>query len=93
MERSAAQFEVVYENGVLRPLKPVDLPEHQRLSVTVNGPADPLTDILDWDALELATIEGDDSVSLEDVQRALSKIPGSSRRNGFDRRHVAWGAL
>ena len=77
MERSAAQFEVVYENGVLRPLKPVDLPEHQRLSVTVNGPADPLTDVLDWDALELATIEGDDSVSLDDVQRALSKIPGS----------------
>ena len=77
MERSAAQFEAVYENGVLRPLTPVDLPERQRLSVTVNGSADPLTDVLDWDAHELAAIEGGESVSLEDVQRALSKIPGS----------------
>lgn len=76
-ERTAAQFEAVYENGVLRPLNPVDLPEHERLSVTVNKLADPLADVLDWDAHELAASEGDDSVSLEQVQKALSKIPGS----------------
>jgi hypothetical protein len=58
-------------------LQPVDLPEHERLSVTVNKLTDPLADVLDWDAHELAAIEGDDSVSLEEVQRALSKIPGS----------------
>ncbi|HXG09054.1 MAG TPA: antitoxin family protein [Gemmataceae bacterium] len=29
------QVEAVYENGVFRPLQPVDLPEHQRVTVTV----------------------------------------------------------
>jgi predicted DNA-binding antitoxin AbrB/MazE fold protein len=77
MERISTQFDAVYENGVLRPLNPVDLPEHQRLSVIVNRPGDPLADVLDWDAHELAANEGDESISLEDVQVALSKIPGS----------------
>jgi predicted DNA-binding antitoxin AbrB/MazE fold protein len=77
MERTSTQFDAVYENGVLRPLNPVDLPEHERLSVIVNLPADPLTDVLDWEAHELAATEGNESVSLEDVQAALSKIPGS----------------
>jgi len=77
MERTSTQFDAVYENGVLRPLKPVELPEHERLSVSVNWATDPLADVLDWDAHELAAIEGDESISLEDVQAALSKIPGS----------------
>jgi predicted DNA-binding antitoxin AbrB/MazE fold protein len=77
MERTSTQFDAIYENGVLRPLNPVDLPEHERLSVIVNRPADPLADVLDWDAHELAAAEGDESISLEDVQAALSKIPGS----------------
>lgn len=53
MERTSTQFDAVYENGVLRPLNPVDLPEHERLSVIVNLPADPLADVLDWEAHEL----------------------------------------
>ena len=77
MERSATQFDAVYENGVLRPLEPVALPEHERLSVIVSRLADPLADVLDWEAHELAAVEGDESVSLEAVQAALSKIPGS----------------
>ena len=77
MERTSTQFDAVYENGVLRPLNPVDLPEHERLSVIVNRPADPLANLLDWDAHELAATEGDESISLEAVQVALSKIPGS----------------
>ena len=76
MQRST-QFDAVYENGVLRPLNPVDLPEHERLSVIVNRPSDPLADVLDWDAHELAATEGDESISLDDVQVALAKIPGS----------------
>ena len=32
-----ASVEAVYENGVFRPLQPVDLPEHQRVVVTVSG--------------------------------------------------------
>jgi predicted DNA-binding antitoxin AbrB/MazE fold protein len=77
MDRISTQFDAVYENGVLRPLNPVDLPEHERLSVTVSRRTDPLADILDWDAHELAATEGDENISLEDVQLALSKISES----------------
>ena len=35
----SASIEAVYEGGVFRPLTPVALPEHQR--VTVSVPADP----------------------------------------------------
>lgn len=47
------RLEAVYENGVLRPLEPVDLEEHQRVTVTIeeNGshskldPAGPLEEL------------------------------------------------
>jgi predicted DNA-binding antitoxin AbrB/MazE fold protein len=77
MQCTSTQFDAVYENGVLRPLTPVQLPEHERLSVIVRGAADTLADALDWQAYELAAAEGDDSISLEEVQRAMSKIEGS----------------
>jgi predicted DNA-binding antitoxin AbrB/MazE fold protein len=36
------QFEAIYEKGVFRPLEPVQLPEHQRVVVTIATPvADP----------------------------------------------------
>ena len=81
MERSATQFDAVYENGVLRPLEPVALPEHERLSVIVSRLADPLADVLDWDAHELAAVEGDESVSLEDF--ALYSGSHSSPHRGL----------
>jgi predicted DNA-binding antitoxin AbrB/MazE fold protein len=71
------QFEAIYENGVLRPLTAVDLPERQLLSVIVSQPVQGLAEVLDWDAHDQAAREGDEQVSLEDVQRGLSKIPGS----------------
>jgi hypothetical protein len=33
----------IYENGVFRPLEPVDLPEHQRVEVTIADEDDWLT--------------------------------------------------
>jgi predicted DNA-binding antitoxin AbrB/MazE fold protein len=77
LQEIPTQFDAIYENGVLRPLNPVDLPEHECFRVTVNRPADILADVLDRDAHELAATEGDASISLEEVQRALSNIPGS----------------
>jgi predicted DNA-binding antitoxin AbrB/MazE fold protein len=63
------QIEVIYENGVLRPLGPVPahFREHQRLTVTIATahPADP------WLA------DADPTVSLEAVRQALSKVPGT----------------
>jgi len=36
MERT---LPAVYEHGVLRPQEPLELPEHQRVIITVHGPA------------------------------------------------------
>jgi predicted DNA-binding antitoxin AbrB/MazE fold protein len=33
------QLEAVYENGVFRPLQPVELSEHQRVTVTIDAEA------------------------------------------------------
>jgi predicted DNA-binding antitoxin AbrB/MazE fold protein len=63
------QIEVVYENGVLRPLEalPNHFQEHQHLTVTVE------------DADETAgwLADADPTVSLETVRRALAKKPGT----------------
>jgi predicted DNA-binding antitoxin AbrB/MazE fold protein len=63
------QIEVVYENGVLRPLEPLPagIQEHQRLTVTlqVAGHAG------DWLA------DANPAASLEAVRQALAKVPGT----------------
>jgi predicted DNA-binding antitoxin AbrB/MazE fold protein len=63
------QIEVIYENGVLRPLGPLPghLQEHQHLTVTIVG--DDGSD--DWLA------DADSAVSLEAVRQALAKVPGT----------------
>jgi predicted DNA-binding antitoxin AbrB/MazE fold protein len=63
------QIEVVYENGVLRPLGslPSQFHEHQHLTVTVED--------VDESARWLA--DADPTVSLEAVRRALAKTPGT----------------
>jgi predicted DNA-binding antitoxin AbrB/MazE fold protein len=75
-------FQALYENGVFRPLGPVDLQEHSRVTVTVhvNGsepnPLEVLDDLIEWESASACT--GNDEVpSLEEVRRMLSTIPGS----------------
>lgn len=68
-------FPAVYENGVLRPLEAVDLPEHTQLTVVVRP------DPSDWLDHELmAEIDGaadEVAPSLEEVRAMLAHIPGS----------------
>jgi predicted DNA-binding antitoxin AbrB/MazE fold protein len=63
------QIEVVYENGVLRPLGPLPYPleEHQHLTVTIEG----CNGARDWLA------DADPTVSLAAVRQALANIPGT----------------
>jgi predicted DNA-binding antitoxin AbrB/MazE fold protein len=72
-------LEAVYENGVLRPLEPLDLHEHQHVAVVVSElPADrSLEGLLDLEYMQGCAREADDSISLEAVRKALAKIPGS----------------
>jgi predicted DNA-binding antitoxin AbrB/MazE fold protein len=65
----------IYENGVSRPLEPLELPEHQVVAVAITDkvPAEPW---LDTECLAACAAEADDSVTLEQVRAALAKIPG-----------------
>jgi predicted DNA-binding antitoxin AbrB/MazE fold protein len=63
------QIKVIYENGVFRPLGPLPsyLLEHQRLTLTIEGP----------DETDRWLTGADPSVSLDAVRQALGKITGT----------------
>jgi predicted DNA-binding antitoxin AbrB/MazE fold protein len=69
-------IQAIFEAGVLLPLQPLHLDEHECVEVTVVRATSgrPLAD----DALVSPLLsEADETVTLEQVQQAMSKIPGS----------------
>jgi predicted DNA-binding antitoxin AbrB/MazE fold protein len=73
------RLDVIYENGVFRPLEPVDVPEHQRMTITIpeTSMLSAEEELLDTDYECWAATQVKEDVSLEAVRQALSKIPGS----------------
>ena len=74
------QIEAVYENGVLRPLEPLPLKEHQKVSVTVSDTEDPHAPMIDYAFVESARREieqADHIPNLEEVRSILSRMPSS----------------
>jgi len=70
------QVEAIYENGVLRPLKPLELADQQRVRITIEN-GDPLADLVDTEYEEWCALESKDAPSLEQARKILSKISGS----------------
>jgi predicted DNA-binding antitoxin AbrB/MazE fold protein len=72
------KIEVVYENGVLRPLAPLppQLQEHQHLTITIDTP-DSLEARLDTAFVAAARRDADPTVSLEEVRQILAQVPGT----------------
>jgi predicted DNA-binding antitoxin AbrB/MazE fold protein len=70
-------FEAVYENGVLRPLETLALPNMQHVLVTIAGSPVTPDDLAGYFEPEEWEAAKDDDVSLQEVRRALSSIPGS----------------
>jgi len=73
-------LEAVYEGGLLRPLEPLLLKEHQKVTVTVvKGAEDPLAPYLDSISTHSLRANADrkSKPSLEKVRAALSGIRGS----------------
>ncbi len=68
------RLDVIYENGVFRPLEPVAVREHQRGTVTL---VEPEEDWLDTEYMDRCAAEVQEHVSLETVRHILSKIPES----------------
>ena len=73
----AREIDAIYENGVLRPLEPLDLEEQQRVRITIDN-GDPLADLLDTEFMAWCARKGAGDVpSIEEVRQMLSKIKGS----------------
>ena len=72
------RIEVVYENGVLRPLgpPPAGLHERQRYTVTLESAGDRETR-LDVACVAAAARDADPTASLEQVRKALAKTHGT----------------
>jgi predicted DNA-binding antitoxin AbrB/MazE fold protein len=63
----------IFEAGMLRPLAPLDLDEHERVEVAIVRAADAADD----NYLPNIVADADSSVTLDQVHSALAKIPGS----------------
>ncbi len=71
------EIQAIYENGVLRPLEPLELEEQQRIRITIDN-GDPLADLLDTEFMEWCARKSEGEVaSIEEVRQMLSKIKGS----------------
>ena len=73
------QVEAVYENGVLRPLQPLGLREHERVIVSVSGISS-MQSTLAAEYIERIKrrVEAEGPTpGLAEVQRRMAKIPGS----------------
>ena len=69
--------QAVYEDGVLRPLEPAPLEDRQEVTVTISDEGDiPRDHPLVASPDEWADAAGD-SISLDEVRRALATIRGS----------------
>lgn len=70
------KLQAVYEGGVLRPIEPLPLDEHQLVSVIILNEVEP-DDELRFESPAHFEALADHTVTLEAVRRTLSKIPGS----------------
>jgi predicted DNA-binding antitoxin AbrB/MazE fold protein len=70
-------FEAVYENGVLRPLESLALPNMQHVLVTISCAPVTTDDVAGYFEPEEWEAAKHDDISLQEARRALSSIPGS----------------
>ena len=72
------QLEAIFQGGMLRPLQPLNLLEDQKVVVTVATiPETKEDEFLDEDFHRYCESHADYSVTLEQVRRESSSIPGS----------------
>jgi predicted DNA-binding antitoxin AbrB/MazE fold protein len=77
----STQVDAVYENGILKPLQPLDLAENEHVVVTITQAASTLCfsqlDTQCVDGLRRKLAGAEPAPGLEEVRRRLAKIPGS----------------
>jgi predicted DNA-binding antitoxin AbrB/MazE fold protein len=83
------QVDAVYQGGVLMPLQPLDLAEHERVRVSVTRTCASAVSHLDLEYLDRLRMESRDAgpaPGLEEVRRRLAAIPGSIAADFFAER-------
>jgi predicted DNA-binding antitoxin AbrB/MazE fold protein len=75
------QVDAVYENGILRPLGPLELAEHQCVRITASPVwrREDFPEAFDfdyWETLQEQLKDAGPPPGLEEVRRMLSEIPG-----------------
>jgi predicted DNA-binding antitoxin AbrB/MazE fold protein len=71
------RLEAIYAGGVLRPIEPLDLPENQRLTLTIDDEPsleEELAGLYTPEEIAAAKI---DTITVAEVRKALSGIEGS----------------
>lgn len=72
------QVEAVYEDGVLRPLQPLDLREHEQVVVSIVQASERSSLAVEYIEKVRRELQGAPrAAGLEEVRDRLSKIPGS----------------
>lgn len=77
-------FQAIFEAGVLRPLEPLSLGEHEVVTLIVaHGNDSPSTgdglrdDFVDHELMAIAEREGEGAIPLEELRERLKSIKGS----------------
>jgi predicted DNA-binding antitoxin AbrB/MazE fold protein len=70
-------LQAVYRDGVLQLLESVPLEERQQVTVTISDPTNTRQDLAGYFTPEEWVEAVHDDISLDEVRRALSTIPGS----------------
>ena len=70
-------LQAVYKDGVLQPLEAVPLEERRQVTVTITDPTTIGHDLAGYFTPEEWAEAVHDDISLDEVRRALSTIPGS----------------
>lgn len=68
-------IKAIYENGILRPLSPLDLGDAEIVSLAVERTDE--SDILDDNYMPFVAADGDPNISWDEVRAVLAKLPGS----------------
>jgi len=71
------RLQAVYKGGVLQPLESVELEEKQQVTLTISDPNMAGMDLAGYFAAGEWADAFRDDISLDEVRRALSTIPGS----------------
>ena len=69
-------FEAVYEDGVLRPLQPLDLLDHEHVTLTIDAISASDEDLKGYFTPEEWERALHDTITLEEVRAPLSPIKG-----------------